>query len=162
VPTLLPNQLFIRADEQPDFHYYLRSITQNMPGDAVIGPTTTAAQFNVVSGQLVQYTPGGTLLYGQLYPPAANTTRMKLFFSTTPATNVTWSFSGDALNAATPGFTQNQGGIWLACADVSATTPNVYVNMGNFDYLTPTGCADETLNYYNGATPVSRKKKRAL
>jgi hypothetical protein len=49
---------------------------------------------------------------------------MKLFFTTTSSTNVTWSFSGDALTATTPGYTQNQGGIWLACNDTGSAAPN--------------------------------------
>lgn len=27
-------------------------------------------------------------------------------------------------------------------------------NTYRYDYMTPAGCADETLNYYNGATAV--------
>lgn len=128
----------------------------------MIGPTSTAGQFNIVSGQLVQYIPGGGQLYGSVYPPATGTNRMKLFFQTSPATNVTWTFSGDALTASIPGYTQNQGGIWLACTDDSTTRLTgmarcfrddvailpksrhlAYVNLGNFDYQTPTGCGDE-------------------
>jgi len=155
-PTLLPNQLWVRADEAPYFHYYLQSETLNSPGKAVLGSTSTAGQFQVVTGQLVQYTPYGNQLYGSVYPPVTGTKRMQLFWQTSPATNVTWTFSGDALTASIPGYTQAQGGIWLACTDDSTTRLAVYVNLGNFDYQTPTGCGDETLNYYNGPTPVSK------
>jgi len=153
--TLLPNQLWIRADEDPEFHYYLQSQVLNSPGDAVISNPATAAQNNIVNGQLQQFLPSGGILYAQVYPPAANTTRLKIFWSTTPATNVTWSFSGDGVNGNVPGFTTAATGNFLACTDVSTTAPNIYLDLGAFDYQTPAGCASETLNYYNGATTVT-------
>jgi len=153
--TLLPNQLWIRADEDPNFHKYLQSETLNSVGDAVLGPTTSAAQFNMVSGQLVQFTPNGTSLYAQVY--ANNTVtpnRLQVFWSTTPATNITWSFSGDGVNGVVPIYTQQNTGAFLACNDTSSAVPNVYLNLGAYGYMTPSGCADQTLNYYNGAVAV--------
>jgi len=153
--TLLPSQLWIRAVEAPNFHKYLQSKTPGTQGDAVIGPPSTAAQHNIVSGQLIQFLPGGSKLYAQVATAVAGTTRLKVFWSTTPATNVTWSFSGDGVNGVVQGATQQNTGAFLACNDVSSDVPNVYLNLGAYGYMTPSGCADETLNYYNGATAVS-------
>ncbi|KZP12780.1 carbohydrate-binding module family 1 protein [Athelia psychrophila] len=153
--TLLPNQLWIRADEQPDFHFYLQSKVLNSPGDAVISNPATAAQNNIVSGQLVQYLPSGSKLYLGVYPNATGTTRLKMYWSTAPATNVTWSWEGDGVQGNVPGYTSAATGNFLSCTDTSTTATNIYLDLGAFDYLTPTGCASETLNYYNGATTVT-------
>jgi len=153
--TLLPNHLWIRAVEAPNFHKYLQSKTVGGVGDAVIGSPSTAAQLNIVSGQLVQYLSSGSTLYAQVATAAANTTRLKVFWSTSPAANVTWSFNGDGVNGVVNGFTQQNTGAFLACNDESADVPNVYLNLGAYAYMTPAGCADETLNYYNGATAVN-------
>ncbi|KAF8589502.1 carbohydrate-binding module family 1 protein [Ramaria rubella] len=153
--TLQPNHLWIRAVEDPNFHKYLQSQSVGSTGDAVIGSPSTAAQLNIVSGQLIQYLASGSSLYAQVATAAANTTRLKVFWSTNPATNVTWSFDGDAVNGVVAGATQSNTGAFLACNDVSADAPNVYLNLGAYDYMTPANCADETLNYYNGATAVS-------
>lgn len=128
---------------------------------------------NIVSGQLVQYLGSGSTLYAQVATAAANTTRLKVFWSTSPAANVTWSFNGDGVNGVVGGYTQQNTGAFLACNDESADVPNVYLNLGAYDYMTPAGCADEvsdpfytgeiesnsghnkTLNYYNGATAVN-------
>ncbi|GJJ08418.1 hypothetical protein Clacol_002634 [Clathrus columnatus] len=153
--TLLPNQLWIRADEEPNFHKYLQSQTEGSVGDAVIGPPTTAAQFNIASGQLMQFVNADTTLYAQVATALPNENRLKVFWSTSPATNITWSFQGDAVNGVVANATQQDTGAFLACDDVSADVPTVYLNLGAYDYMTPTGCADQTLNYYNGATAVS-------
>jgi len=98
---------------------------------------------NIVSGQLVQYLPSGSLLYAQVATAQPNTTRLKVFWSTTQATNVTWSFSGDGVNGVVKGATQQNTGAFLACNDVSSDVPNVYLNLGAYAYMTPAGCADE-------------------
>ncbi|KAF7968991.1 hypothetical protein HWV62_28722 [Athelia sp. TMB] len=170
--TLLPNQLWIRADEDPEFHFYLQSkilsasppppsvpkLTLNAadsPGDAVISNPATASQNQIVSGQLIQYLPSGGELYLGVYPNATGTTRLKLFWATAPQTNVTWAFQGDGVEGNVPGYTTAATGNFLACTDTSTTAPNIYLDLGAFDYLTPAGCASETLNYYNGATTVT-------
>ncbi|KAF7968990.1 hypothetical protein HWV62_28720 [Athelia sp. TMB] len=172
--TLLPNQLWIRADEDPEFHFYLQSKTLSMsifypiyvprrpdpptvdsPGDAVISNPATASQNNIVSGQLIQYLPSGGELYLGVYPNATGTTRLKLFWATAPQKNVTWAFQGDGVEGNVPGYTTAATGNFLACTDTSTTAPNIYLDLGAFDYLTPAGCASETLNYYNGATTVT-------
>ncbi|KAF7968989.1 hypothetical protein HWV62_28718 [Athelia sp. TMB] len=153
--TLLPNQLWIRADEDPEFHFYLQSKVLNSPGDAVISNPATASQNQIVSGQLIQYLPSGGELYLGVYPNVTGTTRLKLFWATAPQTNVTWAFQGDGVEGNVPGFTTAATGNFLACTDTSTTAPNIYLDLGAFDYLTPAGCASETLNYYNGATTVT-------
>ena len=40
---------------------------------------------------------------------------------------------------------------WLVCPDDDGNK-DVYINLGNYDYMTPAGCADETIHAYTGAT----------
>lgn len=111
---------------------YTYSADVGTPGDAVLVPPTGAGQFQITSGQLIQFTPSGTELYAGVYPPAANTTRLKVFFGTAPATNVSWVFQGDGVTASITGYTQQSPGSFLLCNDFSATIPNVYVNQGAY------------------------------
>jgi hypothetical protein len=123
-------------------------------------------QGNIVGGQWKQFTPCGTTLYATVIPPAANTNRMQVFWQTTPATNgstlllaflpvltsllytVTWAFQGDGVEATSiTGYKQQGSGNFLLCttaAGVGGTSaaPYLFVNLGAFDYQTPTGCAD--------------------
>lgn len=40
---------------------------------------------------------------------------------------------------------------WLVCPD-AAGNRDLYVNLGAYSYMTPAGCADETIHAYTGAT----------
>lgn len=63
----------------------------------ILGDYTTAAQFQVVNGQLVQ-NAAGTNLYAVVQPPANSTvTKLGLTWSKTPDTLGTFVFSGDSL-----------------------------------------------------------------
>jgi hypothetical protein len=104
-------------------------------------------QGNIVGGQWEQFTPCGNTLYATVFPPVANNGRMQVYWDTTPATNVTWAFQGDAVTANIPGYKQQSSGNFYLCttaAGVGGTSaaPYVFVNLGAFDYGTPTGCAD--------------------
>ncbi|KAJ6463938.1 hypothetical protein C8R45DRAFT_503913 [Mycena sanguinolenta] len=150
--TLMPGWSFVRAVEAPEFHEYLMSETLGTASPAVLGDYTRAAQFQIVSGQLIQYT-GGTNLYAIVEPPAnSSVTKLGLHWATTPDTLGTFVFSGDSLEWSSPNVVRQQTNAWLVCP--SGTTLNVYINLGAYGYMTPTGCSDETLNAYTGATAV--------
>ncbi|KAJ6588285.1 hypothetical protein B0H19DRAFT_924039 [Mycena capillaripes] len=150
--TLAPGYSFVRAVEDPNFHKYLQSQVLGKASPAVLGDYTQAAQFQVVNGQLVQ-NAGGTSLYAIVEPPA-NTTVVKLgvSWSTTPDTLGTFVFSGDSLEWSSPSVKRQQNNAWLVCPNGS--TLLVFINLGAYDYMTPAGCADETLNAYTGTTAV--------
>lgn len=140
----------------PNFHKYLRSIVSYAPGDAILGDYTTAAQFKIVSGQLQHYLPGGSVLYMQVEPRAdSSVMKLKTSFASTPNTYGTFAWSGDALTWTVSGITRPNNAAWLACTDAAAG-PDLYINLGNYMYQTPAGCADQTIHYYNGATAVPR------
>ena len=172
---------FVNPQEDPNFHKYLQSEVLNTASDAVLGSPATAAQFQIVSGQLVQ-NANGTPLYAVVEAQANSTvTKLKMSWSTTPASGDsagTFMWSGDTVewqiasinrpqlnvrirrvlstvwstNAMVPMLTfccHKQA--WLVCPD-SAGNADVYVNLGAYDYMTPAGCADETIHAYTGAT----------
>ncbi|KAJ7792649.1 carbohydrate-binding module family 1 protein [Mycena olivaceomarginata] len=150
--TLAPGWSFVRAVEDPNFHKYLQSQVLGTASPAVLGDYTHAAQFQVVNGQLIQ-NAGGSNLYAIVEPPANSTVvKLGLHWSTTPDTLGTFVFSGDSLEWSSPSVKRQQNNAWLVCP--SGTTLSVFINLGAYAYMTPAGCADETLNAYTGATAV--------
>ncbi|KAJ7028682.1 hypothetical protein C8F04DRAFT_1043755 [Mycena alexandri] len=150
--TLAPGYSFVRAVEDPNFHKYLQSQVLGTASPAVLGDYTQAAQFQVVNGQLIQ-NANGTNLYAVVAPPANSTvTKLGMSWSKTPDTLGTFVFSGDSLEWSSPTVPRQQTNAWLVCP--SGSTLSVFINLGAYDYMTPAGCADETLNAYTGATAV--------
>ncbi|KDR76916.1 hypothetical protein GALMADRAFT_246036 [Galerina marginata CBS 339.88] len=152
--TLQAGYSFIRAVEDPNFHQYLQSETLNTVSDAVLGSPTTAAQFQITGGQLIQ-NANGTPLYAIVETPANSTVvKLKVSWSKTPATSGTFVFSGDTVEWSTPSITRPQNNAWLVCPD-AAGNRLLFVNLGAYDYMTPAGCADETIHAYTGATATA-------
>ncbi|KAI0325713.1 hypothetical protein GY45DRAFT_1260386 [Cubamyces sp. BRFM 1775] len=157
LPTLASGNSFIRAVEDPNFHQYLRSEVMNTAGDAVLGDYTTAAQFQIVDGQLVQLVPDGSKLYAVVEARTdPSVMKLKMSWSTTPASGDnagTFQWSGDTVEWSIPTIQRPQLNAWLVCPDADGNK-DVYINLGPYDYNTPTGCADETIHAYTGATPT--------
>ncbi|KAL5523204.1 hypothetical protein ACEPAF_1471 [Sanghuangporus sanghuang] len=151
--TLLTGNLWIRAVEAPNFHTYLQSAESGQPGPAVFGSYTTAAQFQLNDGQVEQQLADGSVLYLNVNTTTASSgaTYLPTFFATTQEATGTWAFQGDGLTWTAPDIPRQNIGAFLACG---SGVPSVNVNLGPYAYETPAGCADETLNYYNGATAV--------
>ncbi|KAK7443525.1 hypothetical protein VKT23_015698 [Stygiomarasmius scandens] len=151
--TLIPGNSFIRAVEDPNFHKYLQSETLGTASDAVLGDPGNAAQFVITSGQLVQQV--SPPLYA-IVEPRANSTVMKLkvTWSTTPASSGTFMWSGDTVEWSNPSISRPQNNAWLVCPD-SAGNKDLYVNLGAYSYMTPAGCADETIHAYTGSTATA-------
>ncbi|KAH9937798.1 uncharacterized protein BXZ73DRAFT_100013 [Epithele typhae] len=156
--TLQAGNSFIRAVEDPNFHKYLRSETIGTASDAVLGDPDTAAQFQINNGQLVQLVPGGTKLYAVVEARANSTvTKLKMSWSSEPASGSnagTFMWSGDTVEWSSPTVSRPQLNAWLICPDANGNK-DVYINLGNYDYMTPAGCADETIHAYTGATATA-------
>jgi len=156
--SLIPGDSFIRTVEQPDFHLYLQSEVLGAASDAVVASPSVAALFQVVNGQLIQEIPGGTNLYAQVEGQENSTvTKLKMSWATTPASGAnagTFVFSGDSLEWTIPTIDRPQANAWLICPDAEGNN-DVYINLGNYDYMTPAGCTDETLNAYTGPYATS-------
>ncbi|CAG7852041.1 SubName: Full=Uncharacterized protein {ECO:0000313/EMBL:CCA73934.1} [Serendipita indica DSM 11827] len=151
--TLLPGNSFIRGVEAPFFHLYLQSETVGTASDAVLGSPSTAAQFQIISGQLVQ-NPTGSKLYAQVAQPVSGDKKLKVTWSTSPATFGTFSWSGDTLLWSDPSVTRSQNNAWLICPDANGND-DLYVNLGPYAYNTPAGCGDQTIHAYTGSTATA-------
>ena len=95
------------AQEDPNFHKYLRSEVANTASDAVLGEPDTAAQFQITSdGQLVQMVPDGSKLYAVVEARANSTVmKLKMSWSDEPASGDnagTFQWSGDTVEWSIP------------------------------------------------------------
>jgi hypothetical protein len=106
-----------------------------------MGDYTTAGQFNIVNGQLVELITG-ELLYAVVSPPADSTvTKLAVTFSKSPNTYGTFAFSGDAVTWTVPSISRPNIAAWLVC-----TGQQLFINLGPYAYNTPAECADETVS----------------
>jgi len=137
--TLQSGCYWIRAVESPNFHKYLQTSPGYMTGIAIMGDYTTAGQFNIVNGQLVELITGG-LLYAIVSPQTDNTvTNLAVTFLKSPNTYGTFAFSEDAVTWTIPSIDRPNSAAWLVC------TGQQFINLGPYAYNTPAGCADETV-----------------
>lgn len=155
VPTLVNGYAFIRAVSPPNYRKYLRSEIWGTPGDAVLGDYPTASLYRVTNGQLIQGVEGQqTLLYARVEPRAdASVMKLKVSWSTTPATSGRFVLSGDTLEWSDPAISRPQNNAWLVCPDGQGNK-DVYINLGPYSYQTPAGCADQTIHTYTGPVAV--------
>ena len=96
----------MRAQEDPNFHQYLRSEVAGTASDAVLGDPDTAAQFQIVDGQLVQEVPDGSKLYAVVEGRSdPSVKKLKMSWSTAPASGDnagTFQWSGDTVEWSIP------------------------------------------------------------
>ncbi|KAH8804691.1 hypothetical protein F5884DRAFT_680397 [Xylogone sp. PMI_703] len=147
--TLQSGYYWIRAVEAPNFHKYLQTNPEYVPGTAIMDSYTTAGQFNIVNGQLVELVSGGLLYANVEVRPDDQTMQLAVTFETTPNTYGTFAFQGDAVTWSVAGIQRPNTAAWYVCQN-----QQLFINLGAYDYGTPAGCADETIHYYNGATAV--------
>ncbi|KAF2256992.1 carbohydrate-binding module family 1 protein [Trematosphaeria pertusa] len=151
--TLQSGYYWIRAVEAPNFHKYMQTKPLYSTGPALLGDYTTAGQFQVVDGQLVQLVSAAgakpeTLLYGIVNPTRQiNNMSLAVSFSETKNTYGKFGWQGDGLTWSVEGITRPNGLAWYVC-----TGQQLYINLGNYLYQTPSGCVDETIHYYNDKT----------
>lgn len=139
--TLQDGYYWIRAVEEPNFHFYLQTAPVYEPGTALLESYTTAGQFQVVDGQLVELIDGG-LLYANVEEQAdASVVKLAVSFNETENAYGTFAFSGDALQWSIPDIERPNLSAWLVCAD-----QQLFINLGAYGYQTPEGCADETVS----------------
>ncbi|KAK4187124.1 hypothetical protein QBC35DRAFT_435577 [Podospora australis] len=150
-PTTLQSGWFwIRAVATPNYRSYLQPApTGTPPVPAVLANSKSAAQFNIVSGQLVQnrFGNGGNLYLHVENPSDKTQRRLKTWFETTPNTYGTFGWQGDTLIWTTPDITRPNSAAWLVCGDGK----ELFVNTGAFLWDTPAGCFDHTIHSYGGS-----------
>ncbi|KAL2157259.1 hypothetical protein VTH06DRAFT_6299 [Thermothelomyces fergusii] len=149
-PTeLQPGAYWIRAVTAPNFHKYLQTNPANVPGVAILESHTTAGQFNIEDGQLVNKVSDPPL-YMWVEEPAdkANPPRtLATGFNTTKNTFGTFGWQGDAVIWSHPDVSRQNLAAWLVCQN-----QELFINTGAYGWETPQGCADQTIHYYNGQT----------
>jgi len=151
---LISGNSFIRGVEGTYLHHYLQSEVLGTASDAVLGSPSTAAQFQIISGQLVQ-NPQGSKLYAVVAQPQTGDVKLKVTWSAdSTATFGTFMWSGDTLEWSDPSVSRPQTNAWLICPD-SAGHEDVYINLGSYSYMTPAGCGDQTIHAYTGATATA-------
>lgn len=139
--TLQPGQYWIRAVASPNFHKYLQTVPANQAGPATLNDYTTAGQYNIVDGQLVDYT--GTL-YLHVEKPADLASPPRTLATTFNATKNsfgTFAFQGDAVTWSAPGLQRQNLAAWLVCQNQA-----LFINTGAYAYQTPAGCSDQTVS----------------
>lgn len=120
-PHMLNRPLSLSAhwQEAPNFHQYLRSEVAGTASDAVLGDYTTASQFQIVGGQLIQEVADGSKLYAVVEGRAdPSVMKLKMSWSTAPASGAnagTFQWSGDTVEWSIPTIQRPQLNVCL-CA----------------------------------------------
>lgn len=154
--TLQSGYYWIRAVAAPNFHKYMQTKPLYANGPALLGDYTTAGQFQVVSGQLVQLVSGPgekpeKLLYGVVSEQRyINNMSLSVTFGETKNTYGQFAWNGDGLTWSVASIQRPNAAAWYVC-----TGQQMYINLGNYLYQTPSGCADQTIHYYNDKTANS-------
>ena len=76
-----------------------------------------------------------------------NNASLAVTFSESKNTYGTFKWGGDDLQWSAPGVTRPNQSAWYVCSGQA-----MYINLGNYAYQTPAGCADQTIHYYNDKT----------
>ncbi|RMZ71027.1 carbohydrate-binding module family 1 [Pyrenophora seminiperda CCB06] len=153
--TLQSGYYWVRAVAAPNFHKYVQTNPLYSTGPALLGDYTTAGQFQVVDGQLTQLVsaPGAPvkLLYANVSEQRSiNGMSLAVSFSESKNTYGTFAWGGDDLQWSVAGVNRPNKSAWYVC-----TGQKMYINLGNYLYQTPSGCADQTIHYYNDKTANS-------
>jgi hypothetical protein len=100
----------------------------------------------VIESQLV-YSPGGTgvdTMYMWVENPTNKTQRtLEVGFAKAKNTYGAFAFQGDTLTWSVADINRPNTAAWLVCGDAG----QLYINTGAYAYLTPAGCADETVRF---------------
>ena len=160
--TLQTGAYWIRAVAAPNYHKYLQTLPANVPGTAVLESYTTAGQFAIEDGQLVNKASNPPL-YMWVQEPAdkANPPRtLATSFNTTKNTFGAFAWQGDALTWSVPSVKRQNLAAWLVCAKQA-----LFINTGAYSYQTPSGCSDQTVSNAHRSTELivdSRHNRQLL
>lgn len=117
---------------------------------AVLGSHTTAGQFMITTdGQLAQLVsaPGQPekFLYANVGEERLlNGLSLAVTFSENKNSYGKFAWQGDGLTWSVAGVSRPNAAAWYVCEG-----QKMYINLGNYLYGTPAGCADQTIHYYN-------------
>ncbi len=142
--TLQSGAYWIRAVAAPNYHKYLQTLPANVPGTAVLESYTTAGQFAIEDGQLVNKVSNPPLyMWVQEPVDKANPPRtLATSFNTTKNPFGTFAWQGDALTWSVASVKRQNLAAWLVCAKQA-----LFINTGAYSYQTPSGCSDQTVSH---------------
>jgi hypothetical protein len=141
--TLQSGYTWIRAVAAPNFHNYLQTSPLNAsPGRAILSDATSAGQYQIVDGQLVELIDTkGTKLYANVgEQPSAAATYLPVTFTSSKNSFGTFAYQGDTLTWSAAGVQRQNVAAWYVCDSQS-----LWINLGAYLYGTPAGCADQTV-----------------
>ncbi|KAM0717043.1 hypothetical protein Q7P37_006895 [Cladosporium fusiforme] len=147
--TLQSGYYWIRAVAEPNYRKYLQTSPLNAsPGRAILSDNTSAGQFNIVDGQLVELIDNkGTLLYANVGErPSPSATILPVTFTTTKNSFGTFAYQGDTVTWSAAGVQRQNVAAWYVCEGQT-----VWINLGAYLYGTPAGCADQTIHSYGNS-----------
>lgn len=127
--TLQDGAYWIRAVTPPNYHKYLQTIPANVPGTALLESHTTAGQFNIVDGQLVNMVSEPPL-YMWVEEPAdkANPPRtLATWFNTTKNPFGTFGWQGDTLTWSVPSVRRQNVAAWYVQSELVQPPPGTAV-----------------------------------
>lgn len=104
----------------PDYHKYIQTKPLLKPGPAILGDYTTAGQFAVQKGHLIQLISASNetanFLYGSV-PYVTDPNRLAVKFSAEAPAKANFVFEGDSLIWSDPSVKRQQQNAWLVCGD---------------------------------------------
>ncbi|KAF8528525.1 hypothetical protein BU17DRAFT_80971 [Hysterangium stoloniferum] len=112
---------------------FLQAAPPWTPGDAVLGPATSAGEFNIVTTSLVDTVHTPNFLYATVAPKTTGAAKLKLSFASgdlTPASGGVFAWSGSS-KALTWSRADSTFTGWITCGRV------IYANL---DPAVPSGC----------------------
>lgn len=115
-----------------------------MPGTAILDSYTTAGQFQIVNGQLVELVPGGQLYANVEEQVDANIVKLAVTFKTTQNTYGRFSYNKYALEWSVATINRPDLSAWLVCDN-----QQLFLNLGPVADNTPAGCVDQTVSNGN-------------
>jgi hypothetical protein len=143
--TLQTGYSWIRAVASPNFHKYLQTSPLNAsPGRAILSDATSAGQYQILDGQLVELidTKGSKLYASVGQAASAAATILPVSFTSAKNSFGTFAFQGDTLTWSAAGVQRQNVAAWYVCEN-----QNLYINLGAYLYGTPAGCADQTVSF---------------
>lgn len=81
------------------------------------------------------------MLYANVQKNTTAAVKLSVSFETAKNAYGTFVFSGDAVTWSTEDIKRPNLSAWLVCED-----QGLWINLGNYAYLTPAGCVDETVS----------------
>ncbi|KIJ57150.1 hypothetical protein M422DRAFT_62970 [Sphaerobolus stellatus SS14] len=147
-----PSPLWLRSYVLSNEKYLQATASGTTTGDAALGPTSGKGLFDIVSNQLVQFMPDGSKLYAQFGPLDTVNNGYKLFWSTSPSPNATFSYSAQGtgeVGISVKGVNQVIQSALYNCGGSNVASA-VYLSLNAYE-PTPAGCGLTTLSsFYQG------------